>query len=59
MTADEFKQATGADPVDDDLERVNCTHAGEMGHWQCGWCPACNKPRFMCGHSLMKKAGEK
>lgn len=49
-TAEEFKAATGHEPAQDDLERANCTQAGTPGHWGCGWCPDCNKPRFTCGH---------
>lgn len=47
MTADEFKAATGRDPVDDDLERANCPYAGKMGHTSCGICKH-GKPVFMC-----------
>ncbi len=41
ITAEYFVRATGRKPVDDDLERVNCT----KGCSQCGWnwehnCPA-------------------
>lgn len=50
VTASEYEAAVGNAPVDDDLERVNCKNAGEMGHDYCGWCPKCNKPRFICGH---------
>ena len=45
-----FVAATGMEPVDDDLERSNCTKAGQMGHWQCGWDPLHNLPRFMTGN---------
>ncbi len=41
ITAEYFGLATDREPVEDDLERVNCT----KGHSQCGWnwehnCPA-------------------
>lgn len=49
MTAEEFTSKMGIEPVNDDLERVNCEHAGEFGHRYCGWCDDHNKPRFMCG----------
>jgi hypothetical protein len=57
MTEQEFEQKTGRKPRDDDLERVNCSHVGEFGHWQCGWCLRCDRPRFECGHviSLLKQ----
>lgn len=45
ITEQQFEQATGRKPVDDDMERVNCDRAGEPGHNSCGWnhthnCPA-------------------
>lgn len=45
ITEQQFEQATGRKPVDDDMERVNCDRAGEPGHSNCGWnhthnCPA-------------------
>ena len=49
MTEEEFEKLVGVPPTDDDLERVNCSHAGEPLHQQCGWCAIHNKPRFMCG----------
>jgi len=49
MTAKEFKEKTGMEPVNDDLDRVNCPDAGKLGHWQCGWCKEHDKPYFMCG----------
>ncbi len=44
-----FEGATGGPPERDDLDRVNCLEAGNIGHWQCGWCMHHDKPRFMCG----------
>jgi hypothetical protein len=55
ITAAVFKKATGHDPIQDDLERSNCEHAGEPGHWDCGWCNQCNRPYFMCRHSAPRK----
>ena len=49
ITADMFRQAIGAFPTQDDLERCNCSDVGKMGHFQCGWCKAHKKPRFVCG----------
>ena len=50
MGPDIFQQATGQAPTCDDLHRVNCTEAGSVGHFMCGWCDECGLPRFMCGH---------
>ena len=49
ITAEMFEKATGQEPVQDDLARVNCERAGEIGHMDCGWCTFHNKPHFMCG----------
>lgn len=46
-TAQDFKKNTGVDPMDDDLERVNCSTPGTVGHLMCGVCKH-NKPMFMC-----------
>lgn len=48
ITAEWFRERTGFDPQDDDLERCNCKHAGAIGHLFCGWNDALNKPQFMC-----------
>lgn len=49
ITAEDFKKATGQDPIDDDLERCNCKHAGTIGHFDCGWNQKMNMPVFMVG----------
>jgi len=49
MSEEEFEAAFGRKPINDDLHRVNCDQAGKVGHWQCGFCPIHNRPRFMCG----------
>ena len=54
MTAEEFRQMTGRKPEQDDLERANCAHAGELGHLSCGICPDHQRPMWecvSCGHS--------
>lgn len=50
MNAVQFIYRTGYAPVQDDLERVNCSEAGKIGHQQCGWCEKCDAPRFQCSH---------
>jgi len=47
ITAERFKRATGHQPQRDDLERCNCAHAGEVGHWACGWDIERDLPRYM------------
>ncbi len=45
-----FEECTGYEPENDDLERVNCSVAGEdIGHLNCGWCKKDNMPVFLCG----------
>jgi hypothetical protein len=56
ITAEMVKAATGNDPTDDDLERCNCPHAGEEGHWQCGWNWEHNKPQFMFAPKINSRA---
>lgn len=55
VTAEQFTQAVGHPPEYDDLERCNCDHVGEIGHWCCGWCEKHNKPVFICGCIKIKK----
>lgn len=47
ITSKMFKEATGHDPVEDDLERCNCDKAGTIGHSTCGWNYRANKPMFV------------
>lgn len=47
VTKEIFKQHTGKEPIQDDLERSNCCLFGEVGHSSCGWCNILNRPRFM------------
>ena len=49
ITAQYFQEATGHEPVNDDLERCNCPKAGEEMHQQCGWNYSWNLPVFMVG----------
>jgi hypothetical protein len=48
VNAEEFKAKTGQEPENDDLERVNCDKVGQVGHFMCGWCLHCDRPKFMC-----------
>lgn len=48
ISVKQFTQATGRDPVDDDIDRVNCSFRG-VGHDSCGWCIICNAPYSECG----------
>lgn len=47
ITAEMFKEVTGCEPVNDDLERCNCPEAGNVGHYHCGWNYTKNLPQFM------------
>lgn len=49
ITAEHFTAATGAAPVQDDLERSNCGLAGTLGHSSCGWDAEFDLPVFMVG----------
>lgn len=49
ITEEYFKEKTGYDPIQDDLERANCTLAGTLGHYSCGWCEEHDLPHFQCG----------
>ncbi len=52
IDAKEFEEKTGRKPEDDDLERVNCTMVGRMGHSSCGWCYEHSRPRYECWCSI-------
>ncbi len=47
-TAEQFEYRYGRPPEHDDLDRINCAIAGDIGHQQCGWCVDCNGPRMFC-----------
>lgn len=46
ITREKFIEATGREPQDDDLDRVNCDKAGQIGHYCCGWDEQADKPHF-------------
>ena len=47
ITEIDFRRLVGRNPANDDLERVNCSQAGEIGHLSCGMCRH-DKPYFNC-----------
>ena len=49
ITAEYFKEATGREPENDDLERCNCDYAGHFMHSCCGWNEEHDKPQFEIG----------
>jgi len=53
MTRFGFWWRFGRWPVQDDLERVNCSQAGQIGHWGCGICVH-HKPRWQCWECVQK-----
>ena len=48
VNGDQFHFMTGRWPDNDDLDRVNCSYAGEIGHHYCGVCMECLQPKHMC-----------
>jgi hypothetical protein len=48
ITAAQFTRAAGRAPIDDELQRANCTHAGHSGHMECGWCAEHDQPAWAC-----------
>ena len=44
ITAEDYEKATGSKPIQDDVERANCSRAGVAGHESCGWCVKNNVP---------------
>ncbi len=49
ITENEFFDLVGEPPTDDDLDRVNCEKAGEIGHQSCGWNYKYGCPMFQRG----------
>ena len=49
ITPEQFEYYVGRAPMDDDMERCNCSKAGQTGHDQCGWNLKHNLPVFMAG----------
>jgi hypothetical protein len=47
MSEQDYLNAVGEMPIDDDLERVNCPLINQIGHYHCGWNSCKNKPMFM------------
>ncbi len=58
ITREKFIAATGREPVDDDLERCNCEHAGALLHSCCGWNELLDLPQFDVGPRFIKRAVE-
>lgn len=46
ITREDFHQATGVWPEQDDLIRCNCEKAGQILHQMCGWDEERNLPNF-------------
>lgn len=58
ITAEIYKQATGRDPENDDLERANCPHAGYPGHYACGWSHKHNAPFTQVPRTIFYEYGK-
>lgn len=54
IDAAKFKEMTGEDPENDDLDRCNCSQAGQPGHLLCGVCEH-NRPTFACHLCALKR----
>lgn len=52
ITRERFMKATRREPEHDDLERCNCSKAGEIGHFCCGWNEAQELPQFDVGPQI-------
>ena len=57
MNAAQFFKKFGKKPEDNDLARVNCKAGGEPGHYFCGLCRKCRKPKFLCEHFRTRQEG--
>lgn len=33
-------------------EHIDCMEMGSPGHFLCGYCIPCRRPRYLCGHEL-------
>lgn len=55
ISAEHFARVMGRQPHLDDLERSNCPHAGEIGHWSCGWDWHLDRPVFATAHTVRPK----
>lgn len=56
ITREKFIEATGREPEQDDLERVNCYLAGLIGHSCCGWNEGLDRPQFDVGPLPLARA---
>lgn len=57
ITLEKFIERVGREPEYDDLERCNCSQAGECLHHSCGWCDDCDMPKFLCECSVRRLRG--
>jgi len=57
MTPEQFKARFGFESTNDDIDRVLCFNAGEIGHESCGLCPCGKMPRFTCSGWGMQCVG--
>lgn len=57
-TEEDFEKAMGRKPEFDDMIKINCPDHGQYGHYLCGWCDLCNRPRFACNCQEDTSTGE-
>lgn len=58
ITRQQYLEAVGTAPIQDDLERCNCHKAGTPGHTSCGWNFYLNRPVFMGGSQGLETPDE-
>ena len=49
MTREDHTKEVESGHGPNDLDRVTCPKAGQLGHGLCGWCERHDKPRHICG----------
>jgi hypothetical protein len=55
ISAERYEAAVGHAPQDDDLDRANCSMAGQVGHTQCGWDDERDLPEFIAVAHRLKE----
>jgi hypothetical protein len=59
ITAEFYEQATGKKPIQDYILRANCSKAGTVMHYTCGWCVKNNVPNTFGSAARWQNINEK